>query len=136
MSSFILFVKLGETSPSMICDIGCSWVILGHSERRTIFNESDELVADKIATAQDLGLKVIACIGETLEEREAGKTEEVVFRQMTAICSKVKDWYVFFKFVLRNVEKLRASFFLTKRNHVLDRETSIFQFLEQFLSIS
>ncbi|KAG5898619.1 hypothetical protein JTB14_020995 [Gonioctena quinquepunctata] len=82
----------GEISPAMLKDINVNWVILGHSERRQIFKETDELVAEKIAFALESGLKVIACIGETLEEREAGKTEEVVFRQTKAIADKIKDW--------------------------------------------
>lgn len=75
----------GENSLEMIKDMNCEWVILGHSERRNIFGESDKLVADKTKFALDNGLKVIACIGEKLEERQAGKTDEVVFRQMQAI---------------------------------------------------
>ncbi|VEN43810.1 unnamed protein product [Callosobruchus maculatus] len=82
----------GEISPMMLKDIGVCWVILGHSERRQIFGESDELIAEKVAFALENGLKVIACIGETLNEREAGKTEEVVFRQTQAIADKIKDW--------------------------------------------
>ncbi|KAJ3659350.1 hypothetical protein Zmor_011040 [Zophobas morio] len=82
----------GEISPDMIKDVGVNWVILGHSERRQIFGETDELIAEKIAHALESGLKVIACIGETLQEREAGKTEEVVFRQTQAIACKIKDW--------------------------------------------
>lgn len=82
----------GEISPAMIKDVGAEWVILGHSERRAIFGESDQLIAEKIEHALAEGLKVIACIGETLQEREAGKTEEVVFRQIQAIADKVKDW--------------------------------------------
>lgn len=82
----------GEIAPSMLKDVGADWVIIGHSERRAIFGESDELVAEKTAFALAEGLKVIACIGETLQEREAGKTEEVVFRQMKAIAAQVKDW--------------------------------------------
>lgn len=82
----------GEISPAMIKDIGCEWVILGHSERRQIFKETDELIAEKIAHALSEGLSVIACIGETLEEREANKTEEVVFTQMIAIKDKVANW--------------------------------------------
>jgi triosephosphate isomerase len=82
----------GEISPAMIKDVGADWVILGHSERRQIFGESDELIAEKVCHALESGLKVIACIGETLEEREAGKTEEVVFRQTKAIAAKVNDW--------------------------------------------
>lgn len=80
----------------MIKDIGLEWVIIGHSERRNVFGESDELIAEKVAHALESGLKVIACIGEKLEEREAGQTEAVVFRQTKAIADKIKDWYVFF----------------------------------------
>jgi len=82
----------GEISPAMIKDIGVHWVIIGHSERRQIFLESDELIAAKVAHALEAGLKVIACIGETLEEREKGKTEEVVCRQTKAIAGAVSDW--------------------------------------------
>ncbi|CAG4955457.1 unnamed protein product [Colias eurytheme] len=83
----------GEISPAMIKDIGANWVILGHSERRTIFGEKDDLVAEKVAHALESGLKVIACIGETLEEREAGKTEEVVFRQTQALVPAIgNNW--------------------------------------------
>nr|ABS19439.1 multivalent antigen sjGAPDH-TPI [synthetic construct] len=81
----------GEISPSMIKDVGCDWVILGHSERRSIFNESDELVAEKVQHALAGGLSVVACIGETLSERESGKTEEVCVRQLNAIANKIKS---------------------------------------------
>jgi len=82
----------GEISPDMIKDVGVKWVILGHSERRNVFGENDQLVGEKIGHALDQGLKVIACIGELLSEREAGKTNEVVFRQINAIKAHVKDW--------------------------------------------
>jgi len=82
----------GEISPAMIKDVGCEWVILGHSERRQIFNETDQLIAEKVEHALSEGLGVIACIGETLEEREANKTEEIVFRQLAAIKDKVSNW--------------------------------------------
>jgi len=82
----------GEISPAMIKDIGVKWVILGHSERRNVFKETDELIAEKVGHSLEEGLHVIACIGELLEEREAGKTTDVVFRQMKAIAGKVKDW--------------------------------------------
>lgn len=82
----------GEISPAMLKDIGADWVIIGHSERRQIFNETDELIAEKTAHALAEGLKVIACIGETLQEREAGQTEAVVFRQSKALAATIKDW--------------------------------------------
>ncbi|CAL1279931.1 unnamed protein product [Larinioides sclopetarius] len=82
----------GEISPAMIKDVGSEWVILGHSERRAIFKEDDALIAEKTAHALAEGLKVIACCGELLEEREAGKTQEVVFRQTKAFADKISDW--------------------------------------------
>jgi triosephosphate isomerase len=68
----------------MLLDAGCKWVILGHSERRQYFGETDASVNDKVVAAMAAGLKPIACIGETLPEREAGKTLEVCFRQLDA----------------------------------------------------
>ncbi|KAK0166986.1 hypothetical protein PV327_004441 [Microctonus hyperodae] len=82
----------GEISPAMLLDNGIPYVILGHSERRNVFGENDELIAEKVAHALEAGLKVIACIGEKLEEREAGNTEAVVFRQTKAIADKIKSW--------------------------------------------
>lgn len=84
----------GENSANMIKDMGCGWVILGHSERRHIFGETDKLIGEKVKYALSVGLKVIACIGEKLDERNAGKTEEVVYRQMQAIVDHVTsdDW--------------------------------------------
>lgn len=74
----------GEISADMIKDLGLHWTILGHSERRAIFHESDELIAKKTAHALEIGLHVIGCLGETAAEFDAGKTEEVVFRQLAA----------------------------------------------------
>lgn len=82
----------GEISPSIIKDLGINWVILGHSERRHVFGEGDELTAEKIQHALSEGLSVIACIGEKLSERESGLTEEVVFKQTKAIAAVVSDW--------------------------------------------
>lgn len=82
----------GEISPEQLKDLGIEWVILGHSERREIFKESDELIALKVAFALKTGIKVIACIGEKLEERESGKTFEVVTRQLQAIAKQINDW--------------------------------------------
>jgi triosephosphate isomerase (TIM) len=75
----------GEVSGPMLADVGCSHVIVGHSERRSLHGESDELVAAKFIAAQRHGLIPILCVGESLEEREAGQTEAVVGRQVGAV---------------------------------------------------
>jgi triosephosphate isomerase (TIM) len=75
----------GEVSAAMLRDIGCSFVLVGHSERRSIYGESDLLVARKFAAAQTKGLVPVLCVGEQLAEREAGTTFEVVGRQLDAI---------------------------------------------------
>ena len=72
----------GEVSPLMLTDIGCRYVIIGHSERRQYFNEIDEIVNRKIKAAKKAGLGVILCIGESLEEREAGKTFHILEREI------------------------------------------------------
>jgi triosephosphate isomerase len=77
----------GEASASMLKFVGCTWVIIGHSERRQYFNETDASVAAKTATAYKAGLLPIVCIGETLAEREAGATLSVVGRQLDAVLS-------------------------------------------------
>ncbi len=74
----------GELSGPMLKDAGCGYVILGHSERRAIFGESDALVGEKVRAAFAHGLVPIVCIGETLQEREAGQTDSVNRRQLTA----------------------------------------------------
>ncbi|HMJ15942.1 MAG TPA: triose-phosphate isomerase [Polyangiaceae bacterium] len=79
----------GEVSAPMLLEAGCSWVILGHSERRQLFAETDELVSKKVDAALTAGIRPIVCVGETLEEREAGKTLDVVFRQVDAFAQKL-----------------------------------------------
>ena len=74
----------GEISPDMIKDAGARWVLTGHSERRSIFGESDELVGVKTAFALAHGLNVVLCIGETLAQREAGQLEDVLAQQLAA----------------------------------------------------
>jgi triosephosphate isomerase len=74
----------GEVSGPMLVDAGCTWVIVGHSERRQLFSESDAFVAEKTAAALKAGLVPIVCLGETLEERERGTTLKVVERQLQA----------------------------------------------------
>ncbi len=71
----------GETSTAMLCDLGCTFVILGHSERRNVMGESDALINKKIHAALAAGLTPILCVGELLEDREAGKTQDVVKSQ-------------------------------------------------------
>jgi len=73
----------GEVSSAMLKDAGCKYVIIGHSERRKYFNESDQTVNKRIKAAQQSGLIPIFCVGETLEEREADKTIDVIKRQLT-----------------------------------------------------
>ena len=75
----------GEVSAQMLADIGCDLVILGHSERRTLFGETDETVAEKVKRAFENGVMPIVCVGETLAEREAGHTIDVVSRQLKAV---------------------------------------------------
>lgn len=75
----------GEISPEMLLDVGCQYVIVGHSERRAVFGESDDFVAKKFLSAQSAGLCPILCMGETKAEREAGQTFEVIQRQLDAV---------------------------------------------------
>ena len=81
----------GETSPAMLLDAGASWVLTGHSERRHVMGEDDALVARKTSFALEHGLKVLFCIGETLAEREAGKLNAVLERQLAAVFSAMPE---------------------------------------------
>lgn len=75
----------GEIATSMLQDFGCHFAIIGHSERRALYGETDDDVAKKFIAARDAGITAIICVGETLEEREGGVTEEVVARQLDAV---------------------------------------------------
>lgn len=75
----------GEVSASMLADLRCRWVLVGHSERRQLFGETDEAVADKAARALAHGVRPVVCLGETLEERQAEVTETVLARQLDAL---------------------------------------------------
>lgn len=79
----------GETSAAMLKDVGCQYVILGHSERRAIYGETDQEIAKKVKTALDSGLTPILCVGETLEERESGQLEAVISQQLDAVVAEV-----------------------------------------------
>ena len=79
----------GEVSADMIRDFGAEYVIVGHSERRSLYGETNEVVAEKVQAALDNGLTPIFCIGELLEERESGNTELVVSKQIQAVIDRV-----------------------------------------------
>ena len=78
----------GEISTSMLLDFGCKYVLVGHSERRSLYGETDAIVAAKFGVAHKAGLTPILCVGESLEERENGSTEAVVARQLDAVIDK------------------------------------------------
>lgn len=82
----------GEVSADILTDLGVQWVILGHSERRTLFGETNEIVAKKLKYALEKGLNVILCIGEVLSQREDGTTNAVLKAQLDACKDSVKDW--------------------------------------------
>jgi triosephosphate isomerase len=79
----------GEVCAAMLLEFGCHYVIIGHSERRAYFGETDELVAKKVVVAIEKGLMPILCVGETLEQREAGQTKEIVQQQLDAVLSVI-----------------------------------------------
>lgn len=78
----------GAVAPGMLADFGCKYVIIGHSERRGLFHESNEIASAKFAAAQKAGLTPIFCVGETLAERESGVTEQVVATQLDAVLAR------------------------------------------------
>lgn len=78
----------GEVSAAMLADVGCRYAIVGHSERRALYGEDDEVVAVKFEAAREAGLTPIVCVGETLAEREAGDTENVLRRQLGTVLAE------------------------------------------------
>ncbi len=84
----------GEVAPGMLKELGCAFVLLGHSERREIFKESDADVREKIGAAHKHGLKPMVCVGETLDERKGGQAREKVVRQMAAALDGLTDTQV------------------------------------------
>lgn len=75
----------GAVSATMLTSVGCGWVLAGHSERRAVFGDTDEIVGAKLRRALDSGLSVILCVGETIEQRRAGETLDVVMRHLGAL---------------------------------------------------
>jgi len=92
VSAFGLGAYTGEIAAEQLKDFGIHWTLIGHSERRQHFGSTDEVVAKKVGRAQSVGLGVIACIGETLTERKADRTLNVVYEQLKALSAAVKDW--------------------------------------------
>jgi triosephosphate isomerase len=84
----------GEISPPMLTEVGCRYVILGHSERRRLFGESDEDINKKIHSALTHGLRPIVCVGESLDERESGHTVEVITRQLSTCLRGISETYI------------------------------------------
>ncbi|AFZ81433.1 triosephosphate isomerase, putative [Theileria equi strain WA] len=82
----------GELSVNMLQDCGVVSALVGHSERRTLFGDSDKVVADKVKVLQDTPIQAVVCIGESLAEREADKVFEVITRQVDGFIGNVKDW--------------------------------------------
>lgn len=81
----------GEVSAGMLTDFGCRWALVGHSERRSYHGESDQLVADKAAAALAVGITPVVCVGETLQEQEAGQTHAVIERQLAPVLALGPD---------------------------------------------
>ncbi|CCQ11657.1 Triosephosphate isomerase [Pseudoalteromonas luteoviolacea B = ATCC 29581] len=79
----------GEVEAKLVAELGASYSLIGHSERRTLFNESDELLVSKFVKAQEAGLTPILCVGETESERESGQTETVISRQVKAVIEEL-----------------------------------------------
>jgi triosephosphate isomerase len=82
----------GEVSAKLLKDINVHWTLIGHSERRQFFGDTEEVIGNKVKQALANGVNVIACIGEKLNEREEGKTMEVCIHQLKTIASNTSDW--------------------------------------------
>ena len=89
VSAFNSGAYTGEISATMLSELDCSYVLLGHSERRTLFQESDALIAVKFETTLKAGLIPVLCVGETLEQRQCGETQLVVSNQINAVINRV-----------------------------------------------
>jgi triosephosphate isomerase len=80
----------GDISAEMLKDLGAAWAIIGHSERRRDHGENDQVVAEKLEIALEVGLRAVLCVGETLEERKAGQAHQVTARQLRAACASIR----------------------------------------------
>ncbi len=91
VSNHVSGAYTGEVSSAMLADLGCQYVIVGHSERRAYHHESNEMVAQKAIEAVSVGICPIVCVGETLEQRESGQTSDVVTAQLKAVLDLFHD---------------------------------------------
>jgi triosephosphate isomerase len=89
LSQYAAGAYTGEIAAKMLKDVNCDYVIVGHSERRSYYHETDEIVAQKVLAALKEGLKPVICIGETKEEREANRTKDIVIKQLSAVITEV-----------------------------------------------
>jgi triosephosphate isomerase len=89
LSQYASGAYTGEVSGAMLRDVGCEYVLVGHSERRALLGDTDEVVAEKLGAALDAGLKPVLCVGEALDERERGDTETVIDRQLEAVVDRL-----------------------------------------------
>jgi triosephosphate isomerase len=91
VSAFAAGAYTGEVSAAMLADLGCTWALVGHSERRMMFGDTDAEVARKAARAFAAGLVPVICVGETLQERESHATQAVLARQVDAVCAVLRE---------------------------------------------
>jgi triosephosphate isomerase len=89
VSEYPIGAHTGEVAATMVAEFGCRYAIVGHSERRAMHGETDDVVAAKAAAALDAGLVPIVCVGETLEQRQAGETKVIVLRQLAAVIARL-----------------------------------------------
>ncbi|KAL0207051.1 hypothetical protein P9112_012762 [Eukaryota sp. TZLM1-RC] len=92
VSQFGYGAYTGSINAEMLKDFGLNWAIIGHSERRSYFGETDELAAEKAVKAISAGLSIIFCFGESLDDYNAGKTNEIIKQQLRPLLSKVTEW--------------------------------------------
>lgn len=83
----------GEISPPMLLDAGCEWAIIGHSERRSVFSETDEIITKKVDISLRTGLKVILCVGETIDQRRNDEVSKVINRQVSSVVKNIENKY-------------------------------------------
>ena len=124
----------GEISATMLKDLGAEYVIIGHSERRKYFQETDEIINQKIKKALDAGLKIIFCIGETAEERDSGKKNEVLEKQIKKGLNGISN----FKFKISNLVVAYEPVWAigTGNNCSIEETKQSIEFIQETLALS